>query len=28
VLGKVARLPFAARMLAATVSGLLLDPRR
>ena len=28
VLGKVARLPFAARILAATVSGVLLDPRR
>jgi 2-polyprenyl-6-methoxyphenol hydroxylase-like FAD-dependent oxidoreductase len=28
VLGKAARLPFAARMLAATVSGVLLDPRR
>ncbi|MBU1346102.1 MAG: FAD-dependent monooxygenase [Alphaproteobacteria bacterium] len=28
VLGKLARLPFAARMLAATVSGVLLDPRR
>lgn len=28
LLGKAARLPFAARMLAATVSGLLLDPRR
>lgn len=27
VLGKVARLPFAPRLLAATVSGLLLDPR-
>lgn len=27
VLGKLARLPFAARLLAATVSGLLLDPR-
>ena len=27
VLGKVARLPFAARILAATVSGVLLDPR-
>ncbi|CAL1690110.1 3-(3-hydroxy-phenyl)propionate/3-hydroxycinnamic acid hydroxylase [Brevundimonas subvibrioides] len=27
VLGKLARLPFAARMLAATVSGVLLDPR-
>jgi 2-polyprenyl-6-methoxyphenol hydroxylase-like FAD-dependent oxidoreductase len=28
VLGKLARLPFAARVLAATVSGVLLDPRR
>ncbi|MBX9615543.1 MAG: FAD-dependent monooxygenase [Caulobacteraceae bacterium] len=28
VLGKLARLPFAARILAATVSGVLLDPRR
>lgn len=28
VLGRVARLPGAARLLAATVSGLLLDPRR
>jgi len=28
ILGKVARLPFAPRLLAATVSGLLLDPRR
>ncbi|WAC60436.1 FAD-dependent oxidoreductase [Brevundimonas sp. SL130] len=28
VLGKAARLPFAPRLLAATVSGLLLDPRR
>ncbi|MDO1560180.1 NAD(P)/FAD-dependent oxidoreductase [Brevundimonas sp. 2R-24] len=28
VLGKVARLPMADRLLAATVSGLLLDPRR
>ena len=28
VLGKIARLPFAGRMLAATVSGVLLDPRR
>ena len=28
VLGKMARLPFAARILAATVSGVLLDPRR
>lgn len=28
VLGKAARLPFAARLLAATVSGVLLDPRR
>lgn len=28
VLGKVARLPFAPRLLAATVSGLLIDPRR
>lgn len=28
VLGKLARLPFAARLLAATVSGVLLDPRR
>ena len=28
VLGKVARLPVAPRLLAATVSGLLLDPRR
>lgn len=28
VLGKVARLPFAPRLLAATVSGVLLDPRR
>ena len=27
VLGKVARLPLAPRLLAATVSGLLLDPR-
>ena len=27
ILGKVARLPFAPRLLAATVSGLLLDPR-
>ena len=27
VLGKLARLPFAARILAATVSGVLLDPR-
>ncbi len=27
VLGKVARLPFSPRLLAATVSGLLLDPR-
>lgn len=27
VLGKLARLPFAARLLAATVSGVLLDPR-
>ncbi len=27
LLGKVARLPFAPRLLAATVSGLLLDPR-
>lgn len=28
ILGKVARLPFAPRLLAATVSGLLIDPRR
>lgn len=28
VLGRLARLPFAARILAATVSGVLLDPRR
>jgi len=28
VLGKMARLPLAPRLLAATVSGLLLDPRR
>lgn len=28
ILGKLARLPFAARILAATVSGVLLDPRR
>ncbi|WP_425991181.1 FAD-dependent oxidoreductase [Brevundimonas sp. TWP2-3-2] len=28
VLGKLARLPFAARILAATVSGVLLDPRQ
>jgi hypothetical protein len=28
VLGKLARLPFAGRILAATVSGVLLDPRR
>lgn len=28
VLGKLARLPFAARILAATVSGVLLEPRR
>lgn len=28
LLGKAARLPFAPRLLAATVSGLLLDPRR
>ena len=28
VLGKLARLPFAARILASTVSGVLLDPRR
>lgn len=28
ILGKVARLPFAPRLLAATVSGVLLDPRR
>ncbi|CAN5327105.1 NAD(P)/FAD-dependent oxidoreductase [soil metagenome] len=28
ILGRVARLPFAARLLAATVSGVLLDPRR
>ena len=27
ILGKVARLPFAPRLLAATVSGLLIDPR-
>ena len=27
ILGKVARLPFAPRLLAATVAGLLLDPR-
>jgi hypothetical protein len=27
VLGKLARLPLADRLLAATVSGLLLDPR-
>jgi hypothetical protein len=27
ILGKVARLPFAPRLLAATVSGTLLDPR-
>ena len=27
VLGRAARLPFAPRLLAATVSGLLLDPR-
>ncbi len=28
ILGKAARMPFAPRLLAATVSGLLLDPRR
>ncbi len=28
LLGKLARLPFAARILAATVSGVLLDPRQ
>ena len=28
MLGKLARLPFAARILAATVSGVLLDPRK
>lgn len=28
ILGKAARLPFAPRLLAATVSGLLLDPRK
>ena len=28
LLGKLARLPFAARILAATVSGVLLDPRK
>ena len=27
VLGRAARLPFAPRLLAATVSGLMLDPR-